>query len=227
MALGDQIYVYRDLIDVSGVYEHHGIDCGDGSAIHYRKPSEIVEQTSLEVFARGNRVYRRNYQLEFCYLPEIVVDRALSRLGEQKYNLLFNNCEHFATWCKTGKNESQQIKGFIPFALRLNPKNLYNPLKQAVSDDPQKGQQLLESALGDLKSTWNDLQPRYKRAIGEVQSWQRVAEEAIKRDRDDLARAALSRKLESQQAADRLYAQLVQLGTLTENVLSKLLQSQS
>jgi hypothetical protein len=227
MAFGDQVYVYRDLLNLSGVYEHHGIDCGDGSVIHYRKPSEIVEQTSIEIFARGNRVYQRQYRAEFCYLPEIVIDRAVSRLGEQKYNLLFNNCEHFATWCKTGKNESQQIKEFVPFALQLDPDRLYDPLKQAADAQPQKGKQLLEGALGDLKVTWNDLQPRYKQALKETKSWQKVAEEAVKRDRDDLARAALIRKLEYQKQSDRLHAQLTQLATLTEDVLSKLIQASS
>jgi hypothetical protein len=33
----------------------------------------------------------------------------MSRIGEQDYNLLFNNCEHFATWCKTGRHRSGQI----------------------------------------------------------------------------------------------------------------------
>ncbi|TRU83670.1 MAG: NC domain-containing protein, partial [Microcystis novacekii Mn_MB_F_20050700_S1D] len=44
MARGDQIYAYRELLNLQGVYAHHGIDCGDGSVIHYRKPSEIVER---------------------------------------------------------------------------------------------------------------------------------------------------------------------------------------
>lgn len=38
------------------------------------------------------------------------VERAMSRLGEDKYNLVTNNCEHFAIWCKTGLSESMQIK---------------------------------------------------------------------------------------------------------------------
>jgi len=97
MAIGDQVYVYRELLNLKGLYQHHGIDCGDGTIIHYRKPSEVVEQTSLEIFARGNRVYIREYIEGFCFIPEIVVHRAIARLGEQKYNLLFNNCEHFAT----------------------------------------------------------------------------------------------------------------------------------
>ncbi|MFQ9674660.1 MAG: lecithin retinol acyltransferase family protein [Clostridium paraputrificum] len=37
------------------------------------------------------------------------VKRALSRIGERRYNLFTNNCEHFATWCKTGVSYSKQI----------------------------------------------------------------------------------------------------------------------
>jgi len=33
---------------------------------------------------------------------EEILSRAYSRLGEDRYNLIFNNCEHFASWCATG-----------------------------------------------------------------------------------------------------------------------------
>ena len=47
------------------------------------------------------------------YSPEETVERAESQLGEGGYNLVFNNCEHFAVWCKTGKHESSQVKRFL------------------------------------------------------------------------------------------------------------------
>jgi hypothetical protein len=31
-------------------------------------------------------------------------------LGERDYDLLHNNCEHFAVWCKTGRPESSQVR---------------------------------------------------------------------------------------------------------------------
>ena len=37
----------------------------------------------------------------------------MSRIGEQRYNLLFNNCEHFASWCKTGRHQSGQVEGWL------------------------------------------------------------------------------------------------------------------
>ena len=52
------------------------------------------------------------------YSPEETVKRAESQLGkgeerEDKYNIIFNNCEHFALWCKTGVKESSQVQRFF------------------------------------------------------------------------------------------------------------------
>ena len=47
------------------------------------------------------------------YSPQETIERAESRLGERGYDLLFDNCEHFAIWCKTGLSRSTQIEGLI------------------------------------------------------------------------------------------------------------------
>lgn len=47
------------------------------------------------------------------YTPKETVQRAESRLGEKKYNIATNNCEHFAIWCKTGVSESTQVEEFL------------------------------------------------------------------------------------------------------------------
>lgn len=44
------------------------------------------------------------------YSPEETVQRAKSQLGRGKFNLLVNNCEHFAIWCKTGLHRSYQVE---------------------------------------------------------------------------------------------------------------------
>jgi hypothetical protein len=43
------------------------------------------------------------------YSGKETVERARSRIGEGKYSLIFNNCEHFAIWCKTGISHSTQV----------------------------------------------------------------------------------------------------------------------
>ena len=42
--------------------------------------------------------------------PDKVVARARSMLGKPGYDLIFNNCEHFATWCVTGEHCSAQVE---------------------------------------------------------------------------------------------------------------------
>jgi len=47
------------------------------------------------------------------YSPAETLKRAKSRIDENSYNLLFNNCEHFVIWCKTGISESHQINELV------------------------------------------------------------------------------------------------------------------
>ena len=220
MAKGDRIYAYRNLWNVDGLYQHHGIDCGDGTVIHYRKPSETIERTSLETFARGNPIYVAEYGDGFGYIPDVVVERAESRLGERKYNLLFNNCEHFANWCKTGVSESKQVKDFIPLIHNLDTTKLYEPIKRAlIGKDSSTAQQLLAESLIDIKSVWEQVQPQYQQALDEVSTWDRVAKEALKKDREDLARAAIARKLDYENKARKLEIELSELAEMTENIV--------
>ena len=51
-------------------------------------------------------VFRKPVEI---YSPEETISRAKQYIGEQGYNLLVNNCEHFAIWCKTGLKYSYQI----------------------------------------------------------------------------------------------------------------------
>lgn len=103
MAIGDHIYVHYIK------FVHHGIDCGDGTVIHYN--GEIIVQTSITTFGNGNQIHVKCYGQ--CDPPDVVIRRAKSRLEESKYNLWFNNCEHFATWCKTGLHESEQVRNAV------------------------------------------------------------------------------------------------------------------
>jgi len=220
MAKGDRIYVYRNLWHKDGLYQHHGIDCGDGTVIHYRKPSEIIERTSIETFSRGNRVYVVQYDHGFSYIPDVVVERAESRLGEHKYNLLFNNCEHFASWCKTGISDSKQIRDFVPIVSKFDTSKLYEPIKQALKiKDNQTAQQLLAESLIDIKSVWEQIQPQYEKAVEEVAAWEKVAKQALASDRENLARGAIARKLKYQKQASKLEIELSELAEMTENIV--------
>jgi hypothetical protein len=113
MAKADHIYVQRI------GYTHHGIDMGGGTVIHYtgevgQKAGAAVRQTSRRVFAQGGRIRVRAYAR--CGDNETVLARARGRLREARYRLAFNNCEHFATWCKTGEHRSEQAKDTVSVA---------------------------------------------------------------------------------------------------------------
>lgn len=108
MATGDHIYVVRAL-----GYTHHGIDCGDGDVIHFtgepgKKSDASVAQTSMADFALDSIVHVREYSRRDD--DGTVLGRAASKLGSRDYNLVTNNCEHFATWCCTGRTASQQVR---------------------------------------------------------------------------------------------------------------------
>ncbi|NEP82606.1 MAG: NC domain-containing protein [Okeania sp. SIO3B3] len=219
MAKGDQIYTLREFLNIDGVYEHHGIDCGDGTVIHYRKSTETIERTSKEYFTDKRKVYVKRYPVR--YIADTVIQRAESRLGERKYNIIFNNCEHFATWCITGVSYSQQVKNFIPLLYNINVEQISEPIKQAilgVKTDVDTAE-LVNKALADIKIAWENIQPEYKQVRQEINTWQKVAVAAVKQDREDLARAALMRKKKHQQRADELESNLQKLATMTQTLL--------
>lgn len=219
MARGDQIYILEPFVNFQGVYEHHGIDCGDGSVIHLRKSNEIITRTPFYEFTRNKRIYVKHYPVSF--VSDVVVNRAESRLGEKaRYNLLFNNCEHFATWCKIGQSHSQQVKDFVPMLSRLKVESLSQPLENALADEGYQNQkQLIDEALVDIKKVWDKTQPRYNQTLEEIKVWERVAWKALQDGKDKVAKAAIKRKLRYQKQAETDQKQLEQLAKMTETLL--------
>ena len=106
MSRGDHVYVRR-----RRHYSHHGIDCGDGTVIHYvgpRRSIRRIERTSWDEFALGDEVLVRSYKVRLS--ADEIVRNAESRLGTEGYSLVKNNCEHFATWSSTGSKASSQVR---------------------------------------------------------------------------------------------------------------------
>ncbi|GMT15670.1 hypothetical protein PFISCL1PPCAC_6967, partial [Pristionchus fissidentatus] len=40
---------------------------------------------------------------------QMIFKRAIDMLGQHNYNLIYNNCEHFAKWCRYDKHTSNQV----------------------------------------------------------------------------------------------------------------------
>jgi hypothetical protein len=214
MARGDQIYVMREFMGLPGLYEHHGIDCGDGTVIHYRKTEVArISRTSMAEFAMGQPVYVKRYSTS--YLPDVVVQRAESRIGESAYNLTTNNCEHFTTWCKTGVNESAQLRNFGLDVGKISLPGTDKLIHEAIDNSsPVRSMELYHQALDNIASAENTLQPQYQHAQQEEHTWHRVAMAALKQGREELARAALHRKVQWKKTAADFKSQIDYLETL-------------
>ena len=125
LQMGDHIAWHRP-----GSYWHHGIvmkqvaiNSNKVRVIHYsgdlfNMDGKVVQQWIM-VDPKGEEVYRYDYNVKECLAPREVIGMAKSRLHENRYNLLTNNCEHFAHWCKTGEARSNQVKEFKKMCHRL------------------------------------------------------------------------------------------------------------
>lgn len=103
------------LVVSKGLYTHHGIYVGSNQVIHYAGLSSCMEQgaskvqiSDLDVFSGGLTTRIRLHD-RATYPADEIVSRAYSRLSEDKYHAIFNNCEHFAHWCVEGESESAQV----------------------------------------------------------------------------------------------------------------------
>ena len=98
-------------------YLHHGIYVGARKVVHYsgfahglrRGP---VEEVPFAHFAGGQRVWVRSDAPSDFDVRE-VISRARSRVGEDRYRLLTNNCEHFCEWCLCGTPRSFQVEAWL------------------------------------------------------------------------------------------------------------------
>jgi hypothetical protein len=235
MARGDHLYVLRGY----GAYTHHGIDCGDGTVIHYLE-GESIARTSMAFFSRGEQVGVQVYgAADPSDRPDVVIKRAESRIGERDYHLVFNNCEHFVVWCKTGRHWSGQVDravgatlvggvllsgGFAApaIAAAAGVYGLGRLMEQAnrAPDSRQAGDYLAE-ALARLAVTRDERQGELDRVLRSAYEWDCTARLAIDRGRDDLARAALERKYPLKKQALALRDQLVEIEQLRREIQSK------
>lgn len=65
--------------------------------------------------AEGSKAFKNNSKDKKLepLTPQEIIKNALSKLGQIGYNVLFDNCEHFASWCRYGKSKSDQVDSFL------------------------------------------------------------------------------------------------------------------
>ena len=185
---------------------HHGIFIGEN-------PPKLVEVTgnglvtvvgitSLESFVetaseRGSPLLRIEYELP--QPPLLVVRRALWALGRWPFNMLTENCEHFATWASQGVLISPQAAR-LPLG-EAQPARKPAPI--AVADE----QAALERFLGAMAAAREEFQRRVGKTRAAAAASAQRAGEAVKRS-TDAAQASVAQTAARAEAAVRRGAQI-------------------
>jgi hypothetical protein len=178
MAAADHLQVPRR----HGLFNHHGIDLGDDTVAHYLEGRQIL-RSPLEEFSRGEPVSVVAYPQGQCSATGVTLRRAMGRLGEQSYNLLFNNCEHFAHWCKTGRHRSAQVEDwlhtgslgalafgqFVPAAVLTGARVLLRQGLNLDAESLEKGRQLALRSLEQLDALRLKLQARLEAELARAE----------------------------------------------------------
>ena len=104
-------------------YYHFGIASSKDTVIHFtgdntdsimNSKGVLVRETSVDSFVRKDEL-----EVEFPYSSDfardIVLERAKSFLGQKEvlgntYNVVTNNCEHFARYCYYDEKKSKQVE---------------------------------------------------------------------------------------------------------------------
>ena len=114
---GDLIRVRR-----KAGYYHYGIATSSNTVIHYSdygndsvldvSKVRIIE-TTLDEFLRGDEL-QVNLPFDSPFDRDVIVNKARDFLGvykfrDKQYNLVTNNCEHFARFIYYGDSKSKQV----------------------------------------------------------------------------------------------------------------------
>ena len=116
---------YTHPIHIMGIApaKHHLLAIEEGYAIHFSDGgtgghNEIILDSMDDIEEREDVTLTQiNYKNEDVRYRLLARNRALlvysGRWNFGNYNLLFNNCEHFVTFCKTGQSQSSQARSFF------------------------------------------------------------------------------------------------------------------
>ena len=109
---------------ISNNIYHYGIYLGDDQVIEYGSQKDILktnkEEVKVQVSSMMDFLDGKNVLVGKLSLVEKIkrngvnktIELAKARIGEAKYDLLENNCEHFVYECVFNKHYSSQAKSY-------------------------------------------------------------------------------------------------------------------
>ncbi|XDV33413.1 hypothetical protein PO909_003837, partial [Leuciscus waleckii] len=117
---GDLIEIFRPF-----AYQHWAVYVGDGYVIHLTSVCKSTVKREKLKDVVGEDKYRFNNLLDDDYDPRPIKDivkEAQSLVGERHpYNVIYSNCEHFATMLRYGKPLSLQVGAAVVRAVVPQP----------------------------------------------------------------------------------------------------------
>lgn len=116
--IGDMVRVH-----VNSQLDHYGVYISDSEVIQFGKNPSLrmgVSEKDVLVCSTDINEFRNGSFPEFAdftfseklkkFKTDKIVSLARGRIGEGGYNILYNNCEHFAYECIFGKKYSSQTE---------------------------------------------------------------------------------------------------------------------
>ncbi|VDI35978.1 Hypothetical predicted protein [Mytilus galloprovincialis] len=109
--IGNQEVVHVAGID--GPVASHPAHSFSISGVNFNK-AEVRKENVFKVVGNSKCTVNNSKDREHrCFTPKKIVERALGMIGPLQYNLLWRNCEHFASWCRYDKAVSKQADNVL------------------------------------------------------------------------------------------------------------------
>lgn len=156
MSFEDSLKPGEQIVIKMGVYEHQAIvsdrrcPLGKPMLISATTRTGTVQEEPYDTVVNGRRAGYAPQQstLSVDQVLALSVDqvlaRARSKIGKWDYNILSQNCEHFANWARGLRMSSPQVKGAILGAAS------FAVATELISETPSLGKRMLSLAIGGL-----------------------------------------------------------------------------
>ena len=128
---------------------HHAVYIGDGTIIHYsNNPGEhklhgVIRKDTVKYLEKAAAKVGASVKVRVHFNPVrdpvTITQVCLSRLHEDKYDLLFNNCQHFANFCVLGDAFSETLRTRTPERRISGRKSKHKTISVTTASNPIRG----------------------------------------------------------------------------------------